>query len=760
MEWPGCYSLEPNGLSQSILNAIASCPNFLSLLFKTPNLGSKLSIFLKQTLEEGKPLPISHIDDNIFKIDKVSEVMDCIMDGFEYSHFFININNLDRITDFPFFIYKFTDPTKDTNVNPVLEHKDFIFHLNSFVVKTGDSPINNFTTYTLAKNNKLKCFKNNSVEYLENVSIDTFSKDIIFLLYTCVLDISLPIQNKEQKDKKIIHKITFNGANELKIEEFIHEGEKYDLHDLKLKIDKLEKDNNRKFKIISNFPRFRRYCKNKTCEGKIIGNQSGDKIVITKVCNHSEDCQETGYYPSKERKLEDIHSIHIHKVVKQSYNELVLNDYFPYPYSTLCKMVARKEGKSPEEHSKDWYLIDSFVHSFANADGSNILYETIEKDNGRIEVQQFFIIPVECINFMNSKLFIGLVVIDGTFLKFYKIGTLLILATYTGTHDILVLGFGYCPRESSTHIGPFLNLLKKNVNEKVIQAFMSDEGGAILKSIKEIFPNAIRRNCLIHKKSHLNKDERNLLTMTYYAPTTIEFQSILSNYFIKRNYPLKDKKKLKETMQRYSPLYRTAPTQGVSTNGACETVNSILKCNNSDSIIDYMRTLYFKIRNTLFNMPSKCNDEHTKWLDNQIEQYAYKSSKHDIVSINQQGNIVTVSDKIRGKVHKFTVSIEQDQITCSCKQSEEMLFGCYHIFYVLKNTDRNFEETIHDCYKTENIKEFVSSLPEPVDLDNLQLNKRIIAPEKNRRKGNGKRHKCQIDYVFKKAKKQIPKSVL
>ena len=145
-------------------------------------------------------------------------------------------------------------------------------------------------------------------------------------------------------------------------------------------------------------------------------------------------------------------------------------------------------------------------------------------------IQFFFILPTEAIAFLNSCLFTGLIIADGTFLKFFKFGELIIFAGYFGTHQTIPLGMGICKVRKSWKF-KFFEILKTNISDELlIKAFMTDEGTGLMKTEKEVFPMLTKRNCILHKKKHLSKIDRELMNQIVYHT----FSNLISLVFPKK----------------------------------------------------------------------------------------------------------------------------------------------------------------------------------------------------------------------------------
>ena len=105
-------------------------------------------------------------------------------------------------------------------------------------------------------------------------------------------------------------------------------------------------------------------------------------------------------------------------------------------------------------------------------------------------VESFFVVPPEAIAFLNSKLFCGLLVFDGTFLPQNERGQFVIFATFTPNHECIPLGFGVVPTENSKYLIPIFEIMKKIITTGTgIQIIISDEGSGIKKAMKKVFTN-------------------------------------------------------------------------------------------------------------------------------------------------------------------------------------------------------------------------------------------------------------------------------
>lgn len=768
MFWPGSISIS-NTFLHALINLCAAAPNICTNILLDCEDHDGFSSFIFDSLKKGKN-PIQLLDLPLEQDPSLSDIFSQFIETyflplcskFSYNAHFIQTDSFPLdFSDIPdecdYIFLDFTDSfISYDGIQTTLPINSLIYHIGGILIHNTNT--NSYETFSFLPSNQVKWYKDDGYEKL---SMDDFSSlfdansdnfQIIILLYSSFYDIPFKFDKSESKyikrnysQKKVFN--TFEKDQSISLENNIHVGEEYSLHDLRLKIDNISKNENRSLYSVHVRPYFVYKCRN--CEAIVRGLNANDIITISKVQNHT--CEEQGYRPNKSRRQEDAAHIILHDTVKQTLNDWVIrNGGFPYPLSTFHQMI---EQNSNSLHEEQWKQIPSLINVFANQNRSNVLIDYANSDNN--EIVRFFILPQEAILFINSDIFIGLVVIDGTFLKFYIIGTLIILTTYSGTHEIIPIGWGFCRTENSIDLIPFLQLLKNNIQPEkadiIIKAFMSDQGGAIMRAIDMVFPTSIKRNCLLHKKSRCDPDTRALLTdITRHSYNPNDVLDYIDEFIQNHHLSHEEAVKKSNDMKKYSRFFTPAPTQGVLTNGAAETINSVIKGNKKDGIIDYTKILYFRLRNVLLDMPSKCNENYTTYLSEKIAEYSIASSKSEIIDVDYYGHYAIVKEKIEDRIYSFTVTNENGTLNCSCNKDKEYLFGCIHIYYSCKKTEfGDFESTIHNGYKKKNIENFIRTIPRPVCLDFLRTDQKIIPFTRNKRKYGRKRHVDAIDLLKK-----------
>ena len=358
--------------------------------------------------------------------------------------------------------------------------------------------------------------------------------------------------------------------------------------------------------------------------------------------------------------------------------------------------------------------------------------------------------PIEAINFINSKIFFGMITIDGTYLKFYSYGELIILTTLSGNHKIIPLGWGACPSENNSDLQQFYQIIKNNIKDvKSIKSFIMDEGPALNSSTKTEFPDSIIRNCYIHKKSNLHGKEKTLFTNLLYAHNKTEFNCELDSFLQKNQYSSHEADKLRQMIESFSPLFTPVTTQDIRTNGTCESINSILKQIDNPSIITYCNKLYDYMRTNIENMCKNSNNGYTCYFNQILNSYIYPFFRM-ILSIERDtnSNTIIVEECINLVRYHFHVIKDNGKIKCSCYKDISLACGCVHIYKALEAFPDfgNFDDTIHPGYKTKYIEDFLQTLPPRTRVDNLIINKEIRFVSREDRRTNRSRIKCAIDH--------------
>ena len=732
LPFPGSICPIPGTLAQATIDFISSAPFVVELCQRERENGNAFTDFINDTVQLKKAMPFM----SFINIDIQDKDITTILPNF-LQNYLIPISSLSGLFNFEnneYFspnIIKFVSNAKDSTSNEYYFHvleNDIEYNLFSFIIADEDK------FNTLIVNNE------NSFYNLEtNETIEKGIKDfeiIAFLYSTKNRTIpTLPKIGFFRHSTGTPHKAIIDNPT-ICLSKRIEKGKEYGIEELILKLDDISYEEGRHLGVHDKKDRFRAICSEANCKARVIGSVKYDKVVVSKVIDHT--CSPSGYFMNKETKTKLTSTNYCSK----NLIDLIHKNEYHISRTTLYRFF--EEGASAAKFDIDWKKLESYINKFANDEKSNVLFHTFEDGENEI-IDSFFIFPVEGILFLKSKAFFGFIVIDGTFLKYCNKGNLIIFTTCTGNHEIIPVAYGFCQSENSQDISSFLEIIKQNVPEDTIKVFISDEGTGITSAIHNIFPHANHLNCYLHKKSHLHGKAKKIFERATFAKNKEEYNKIIED--IDKNIPKEEREKLKKLCQEFSPLFYDDLTQGMITNGICESINSILKREKNHTILDELNCLYDILR-------TKCEDipftgDYTQYIKEIKTQFITPVNSICQVCRKGKSKKVDIIEKTNSQTYKFTVIKENDRINCTCNWSKHMGCGCQHIYHVLHMyTDLgNYNQTIHPGYTKEAIAEFQQSLPERINPDDLRINpKHKAIVKRNMKRYKGRRNKCAIDY--------------
>lgn len=538
------------------------------------------------------------------------------------------------------------------------------------------------------------------------------------------------------------------------LEQSLKVGDVLPIDILESQIDRICKEENRFLYSERKKDYFLVQCHQKDCRGHVRGkifsdlNEDDEKetfVKITSVVNHN--CEPTGYKPNKLTKKEIKSIFMIQKSVKQSIMAFrTQREETHISNRTYYRWTQEKKLTSNAQILLTWKLIQDFVSRFSNKENSNTIY--VENGN---EVQYFFILPKESIIFLNSSQFIGLLILDATFMKHHASGRYFEICTYNPEHKILPLCFGFAPSENSLFVCQMLGLIKNNIsNEEMIKTFICDESPGILKAINITFPNAKTIPCILHKSTHLSRKVNKILFLLLSISNKEEFESTLQQ-FVDEYYSDDDSKTaFAELARNYSDLYSSSLSHGIKASSAAETMNSLFKRASIQNPLIFSMICYEK-----FLIISK-EVQFTNSLSNYViakqKEFENNKSIEIIEDIKQESFIFKQNNQL------YTVRTQQCQdyktFKCSCNKSTTNGYPCIHEVkaFLIKNS-QEYKKEFHTSFTYESFNEFqqkIEDLPQ-TDFSNLAPNENITkCIEINQKKYPGKRKKCAIDYKEKK----------
>ena len=713
-----------NSLLKCLLYAVKNgIPNIKALY---PNASEFLKYIIENSIDQlMEDLPKK------FKFDSIQSFVDLISPPNDKSIFYkIESDDYDIETDDLYFYCIFAG--KEIKLN--FTNNDTTYILSSFVVTENE----NYHVIFRNDNN----FVNHLYQTLSPEELHVIlKKRNIFAIYTCITSVEVSVNTLMPKKSNFQKKVVFNiQHNDEKLTDKVIQGNIYNRNELLLLLDEIAAHCNRVLYCDQNGnKRFKYICK--YCEAKVVGRVKDDDILVTKVSDHT--CAAKGYFPNKAKRAKDAFEIAMHKHKNLLTQEFITEDIFPYPKSTKYDMYNRIFEETSEKNELTWKKIPELLKKFENKDNTN----TFLKMNGD-SIEAFFILPIISINFMNSDLFIGFVITDGTFLKFFKIGRLIIFATYTGTHQILPLAYGYAPSESTQYIKTFLNIIKVNLkNEEIIKCFMSDEAGGIMEAERLVFPSASIKNCILHKSGNVSTPRRSLIYELSKSNTYEEAINKIQKYTTTYGGDLE--KEINELL-RWSRFGEVEVSQGMRTSGACETLNSVLKRKEASDILSYIQILYDCQYNTLLQMKSLCGDKYTLYMEKELSNLVNNSA---VILTDIHKNIVHATEFINGKHYKYDVVSDGNKITCTCNLEKVYGFGCVHIYKACKSSifEGDYEATISPAYRKTDIERFIqTNIPQYISFADLKAQETIQITEKPNKKLRQKRFLSAIDHMKRK----------
>lgn len=447
--WPGCYNIHPLTFSSAILQCIATAPNILHHVnhyFLNHSTSDEDFVefpflkFLNDTMQNGIQSLTSLFIENNQSLDEIFDSFIPLISSNLAALFLSfsvipaldsNLANLPEAIDSDYnLIYNFDG---FQSIPETINHHDFTFFLTSLIAQNKSG----YTTFAFS-NDIIYRYKDGNVTIYKADMETIFQKyTVVSAFYSCFFEINFTFEKKPVKrkisKKKVI--IEFPEESTPTLEESFKKGEEYEINDLILKIDEVSRKENRFLYTKSNTPSFRYIC---DCGACVKGKQiiSG-KIQITYVQNHS--CPAQGYMPKKLKTKEIASHFQRHNTAKEAFYDYITHseDTYKYSYVTFTRYLNQNEGTSSKILLNDWKKIPSIIDLFTNETKSNTFLKYSEDEDGKM-IQSFFILPTEAIEFLNSCLFTGLIIADGTFLKFFKLGELIIFVTYLGTHQSII----------------------------------------------------------------------------------------------------------------------------------------------------------------------------------------------------------------------------------------------------------------------------------------------------------------------------------
>ena len=372
---------------------------------------------------------------------------------------------------------------------------------------------------------------------------------------------------------------------------------------------------------------------------------------------------------------------------------------------SLIRKKPRLEEQVNEHGHKVFEGIIDYIISISR-DGGDVLCPIYEMDNGNSTIHYFFVLPRFCKEYMNSKLFNNLIILDGTFNTSEVHGTIIVYSVISPCNTFIPIFWGWALTESSTYITPGMELLVPYIAGN--PDFIIDQGKALFKSINDVFTDPNIMFCARHLSQKPNM--HNIFKLND-LPTKKQYDNAL-NEILSKISDAKKKERIKLLYQSSSRFYCNMLTLGHMTNNPVESINARLKNNDSQDILSLMQVLYFMSHEKMRKLDTFSMRNQTPFSDfvfDHIQKYENILEETNVrITITKYSYVYVFEGGA-----KFKVIIHDDnKFECDCHKTTVFGFPCLHIYAYLKQKDKLdlFEQSVNEMFLKRNIQAFRSSL--------------------------------------------------
>ena len=351
--------------------------------------------------------------------------------------------------------------------------------------------------------------------------------------------------------------------------------------------------------------------------------------------------------------------------------------------------IIKKQSNDPKIIASD--LLEFLFQ--IKEDGGNVVCPVFSLNELFDTVHYFYILPLHCIQYLQSPLFFNLIGTDGTFVPIQIKGEMISFNTISCNNTYIPLCFGWAPTEASHFIKPGLDLLSEKIETRM--NFLCDEGKGIINAIKNtIFGDEIPqiRFC----SEHLSK-KHHFIHKLNHSNTRKNYDETLRKY----NLSKEEREKILSTSRFYHPM----TSLGHTTNNCSEVINKIAKEQHFHSIVEFMRFLNQYSYDCLLNLQKfDVNRKFVKYLKYNECRFTHKKHPGGFLVIEKTTkiqNIVLIPVKYNDVFH------------CDCCRAEERGFPCKHIFYIISQQHMDVKPYVHKRFYKETVIEFCNSLEIP-----------------------------------------------
>lgn len=359
---------------------------------------------------------------------------------------------------------------------------------------------------------------------------------------------------------------------------------------------------------------------------------------------------------------------------------------------------------------KSWKLLPSLCQAVRSEGGTaNIL--------GIGENVSFCgIMPYFCHAYVQSDLFFPVVSIDGSFSCGLGRGVLLSIVAITGSRHILPLAWAWAVNEDSACVSALIQLFLPEERLR-IASILTDEGSAILKSVREILSQDHIALCAKHREVHVSKEATHLFWKLIKAVTPAEYSEAKSQF---RSLLPDDYKKEESRLLSLTKWETDRPRDMQMTNGIVESFNAMCRPYQTMEPFALLRHIYAVARGQIIALRQE-NGPYTKIADWILTTLAQQAARMIVTERNPDGTFTIEAGERRYQVDTNTR-------TCSCKFTMDAGLPCAHIMKVCHLTETSWEGYVHPRYKPERIKNVFKDIPSSLDFTALVPGKLDLKP--------------------------------
>ncbi|XP_044468532.1 uncharacterized protein LOC123198030 [Mangifera indica] len=282
--------------------------------------------------------------------------------------------------------------------------------------------------------------------------------------------------------------------------------------------------------------------------------------------------------------------------------------------------------------------------------------------------------------------------IDGAFLKGRYWGTLFIAVGKDGNNQIFPLAFDIGGKEETITWSPFLRALYRCIGDIPNLAIISDRHNAIIRCVREVFPNAHHGWCNHHIKGNMRsryKQTKHIEGLFWRAAKAYrieDFQEALR--MIRAENPTATAYLEGIDYQRWARAYFPGIRYNIMTTNIAESFNALARQTRKLPVmmlLEFLRSTLQKWFYTRRNMAGACTHSLTPWAEEKMASHIQKSA-------NMVVKPITID---RYEVHapsKPVAIVDLAKKECTCRKFQLSQIACTHVAAIAR-----FQKLSH-CY--------------------------------------------------------------